>query len=225
MRVSRWLCLTTGMLWLMAAADAFSAEKEGRSPVDELPPHIRRVTWFGERADWSHDGKRILFLAKTFGDVYEVELATGIIRPVTHHYFHAGYTRALYLANGDILLSGRQDVRPQESLEEPARGQRRAVGAQEGPERPAGALGEKLLGRAGRLAPQDADRLDAAQRLPHGRGGLRGRQAEALRPQEDPGRQGTALQVQPGDAELPPARGKGADLQRLRLPGHRGDGR
>jgi hypothetical protein len=28
------------------------------------------------------------------------------IRPVTHHYFHAGYTRALYLANGDILLSG-----------------------------------------------------------------------------------------------------------------------
>lgn len=81
-------------------------EKQGRSPLDELPPHIRRVTWFGERADWSHDGKRILFLSKTFGDAYEVELATGIIRPLTHHYFHEGYTRALYLANGDILLSG-----------------------------------------------------------------------------------------------------------------------
>jgi hypothetical protein len=38
--------------------------------------------------------------------VYEVELETKIIHPVTHHYFHEGYTRALYLANGDILLSG-----------------------------------------------------------------------------------------------------------------------
>jgi Tol biopolymer transport system component len=78
----------------------------GKSPLDELPPYIRQVTHFGERADWSHDGKRILFLEKTFGDAYEVELATGIIRPMTHHYFHEGYTRALYLSNGDILLSG-----------------------------------------------------------------------------------------------------------------------
>jgi len=88
------------------ALPAASPDKKGRSPVDELPPHIQRVTWFGERADWSHDGKRLLFLSKTFGDAYEVELATRIIRPVTLHYFHEGYTRALYLANGDILLSG-----------------------------------------------------------------------------------------------------------------------
>jgi Tol biopolymer transport system component len=78
----------------------------GKSPLDELPPYIKQVTQFGERADWSRDGKRILFLEKTFGDVFEVELATGIIRPMTHHYFHEGYTRALYLSNGDILLSG-----------------------------------------------------------------------------------------------------------------------
>lgn len=76
------------------------------SPLDDLPPYIKRVTDFGERADWSHDGKRILFLSKTFGDAYELELETGTIRPLTHHYFHEGYTRALYLANGDILLSG-----------------------------------------------------------------------------------------------------------------------
>ena len=76
------------------------------SPLDDLPSYIKRVTPFGERADWSHDGKRILFLSKTFGDVYEIELETGVIRPMTHHYFHEGYTRALYLANGDILLSG-----------------------------------------------------------------------------------------------------------------------
>ena len=40
------------------------------------------------------------------GDILEVELSTGIIRPLTHHFFHEGFTRALYLANGDVLLSG-----------------------------------------------------------------------------------------------------------------------
>jgi Tol biopolymer transport system component len=91
---------------LSNSAVAEDKSKEGKSPLDELPAWIRQVTHFGERADWSHDGKRILFLAKTFGDAYEVELATGTIRPMTHHYYHEGYTRALYLANGDILLSG-----------------------------------------------------------------------------------------------------------------------
>jgi len=109
-----------GVLWTLvtiAAASGAQAQapaKKGKSPVDDLPPHIRRVTWFGERADWSHDGKRILFLSKTFGDAFEVELATGIIRPVTTHYFHSGYTRALYLANGDILLSGARKFDPQD---------------------------------------------------------------------------------------------------------------
>ena len=78
----------------------------GESPTEHLPPHIRQVTWFGERADWSLDGKRILFLSKTFGDAMELEVATGHIRNLTGHYPHQGYTRALYLANGDILLSG-----------------------------------------------------------------------------------------------------------------------
>jgi Tol biopolymer transport system component len=81
---------------------------------EKYPPYIRRVTYFGERPDWSHDGKKILFLEKTYGDVFELELATGIIRPVTHHYFHNGYTRALYLSNGDILLSGSKTFNPAE---------------------------------------------------------------------------------------------------------------
>lgn len=67
---------------------------------------MTRLTYFGQRADSSHDGKRIPFLEKTFSDVYEIDLPTRAIRPLTHHYFHEGYTRALYLANGDILLSG-----------------------------------------------------------------------------------------------------------------------
>jgi hypothetical protein len=72
----------------------------------DLPPHIKQITTFGQRADWSHDGKKILFIEKTFGDVYEVTLETGELRPLTHHYYHEGYVRAHYLSNGDILLSG-----------------------------------------------------------------------------------------------------------------------
>ncbi len=82
------------------------------NPEDHLPKWITRMTWFGERADWSHDGKRILFLERTYGDVFEVEVKTRIIRPVTHHFYHLGYTRALYLANDDILLSGPEAFDP-----------------------------------------------------------------------------------------------------------------
>ena len=99
----------TGFLFLslvIAAAAAGHAQTKAGSPLDELPPYISRLTTFGERADWSHDGQRVLFLEKTFGDVYEVDVKAKELRPMTHHYFHEGYTRALYLSNGDILLSG-----------------------------------------------------------------------------------------------------------------------
>ena len=43
----------------------------------------------------------------------DLELATGVIRPLTHHYFHNGYTQAVYLANGDILLSGSKTFNPE----------------------------------------------------------------------------------------------------------------
>ncbi len=98
--------LLTGVLVMCVSSFAADDRAGGKSPLDELPPWIRQVATFGQRADFSHDGKRILFIEKTFGDAYEVEIATGRLTPVTHHYYHEGYTRALYLANGDILLSG-----------------------------------------------------------------------------------------------------------------------
>ena len=85
---------------------------EGENPADHLPSYITQATWFGERADWSLDGKKLLFLSKTFGDAMELDLATKQIRNLTAHYPHYGYTRALYLANGDILLSGPEQFDP-----------------------------------------------------------------------------------------------------------------
>jgi hypothetical protein len=87
-------------------------QKTPQSPDQDLPPHITRLTSFGERADWSHDGKRILFLSKTFGDALEIDLETREIHNLTAHYPNAGQTRALYLANGDILLSGPESFDP-----------------------------------------------------------------------------------------------------------------
>lgn len=92
------------ILFAILANPAFSQER--KSPMEDLPEYITQVTHFGQRADWSHDGSRILFIEKTFGDVFEVEVVTGQIRPMTHHFFHEGFVRALYLPNGDILLSG-----------------------------------------------------------------------------------------------------------------------
>jgi hypothetical protein len=101
-RLSVWLVLA--LVGLFGPPVSLRAAES--SPLDALPEHLRQLTDFGERADWSHDGKRLLFLSKTFGDAMELELATGAIRNLTAHYSHHGYTRALYLVNGDILLAG-----------------------------------------------------------------------------------------------------------------------
>ncbi|GEC72592.1 hypothetical protein SAMN05443543_11433 [Flavobacterium flevense] len=84
------------------------AQKTGvvKYPLDTMLNYVTKITTFGERCDWSLDGKRIVFLEKTFGDVFEIEVATGKLTPLTHHFFHEGFVRALYLSNGDILLSG-----------------------------------------------------------------------------------------------------------------------
>ena len=63
--------------WLLTATACLKAAEPAAndSPADHLPSHISRLTWFGERADWSHDGKRMLFMSKTFGDALEIDLA------------------------------------------------------------------------------------------------------------------------------------------------------
>ena len=97
---------------LLLALTNMSIAQEVKSPYwtdTTYPEYITKITDFGERADWSHDGKRILFVERSFGDVYEYNLETGKYKPQTHHYYHGGYVRALYLSNGDILLSGVKD--------------------------------------------------------------------------------------------------------------------
>jgi len=85
-RMYRWFAI--GMIASIPAQGS-EAEPPGtaaNSPDQDLPPYITRLTRFGERADFSHDGQRVLFVEKTFGDVYEVEIQTRIPRLLTGFY-------------------------------------------------------------------------------------------------------------------------------------------
>jgi len=111
-------CLLITVLLASTAAPAWAEKKQG-SPAKHLPPYIRQLAHFGERPDFSHDGKRVLFVSKVFGDVFEMDITTGKLRAMTMHFRHYGFTRALYLHNGDILLCG-----PVENFDETDREER-----------------------------------------------------------------------------------------------------
>ena len=75
------------------------------NPEEHLPKHIRQLTGLGERASWSPDGKRIAFMAKSFGDAFVVDVATKTIRLLTPAP-SAGFLRVQYLPTGDYFLIG-----------------------------------------------------------------------------------------------------------------------
>ena len=56
------------------------AQRKSGSPLDNLPRHIEPFTHFGERADISPDNQRVAFMNKSFGDAFEIDLATRHIR-------------------------------------------------------------------------------------------------------------------------------------------------
>src|SRR3954453_3978074 len=98
-------CTTLLVTATFAAAALVPQGTRQGSPEDHLPSNITRMTYFGERASWSPDGTRIAFMEKSFGDAYEVDLATKNIRLLTH-YAHPGFLRVQFLPNGDYFLIG-----------------------------------------------------------------------------------------------------------------------
>ena len=97
--------LLSAFVFTLAAA-AFAQTRRSGSPETQLPPNITELTGFGERAAWSPDDRRIAFMSKSFGDAFEVDLATRRIRLLTGHFPHAGFLRVQYLPSGDLFLIG-----------------------------------------------------------------------------------------------------------------------
>ena len=101
------VCALAGAIFAAAlCACGEPAAPHTGSPADALPPQISRLLETGMRPDWSADGRRLLFLDALVGDVFEVDVASRAVRPITKHFAHRGFTRARYLASGDILLCG-----------------------------------------------------------------------------------------------------------------------
>jgi hypothetical protein len=69
-RMFRWIVIGLVASIPAQGSGAEPPPKAATSPDQDLPPHITRLTRFGVRADFSHDGQRVLFVKKTFGDVY-----------------------------------------------------------------------------------------------------------------------------------------------------------
>ncbi len=101
-----WALAFMSVLISAAAYAGARAPSAASSSDQDLPEHISWLTHFGERADFSPGGQCVLFVEKTFGDVYEVDPKAKMPRLLTGFYPNHGSARALYLASGDILLSG-----------------------------------------------------------------------------------------------------------------------
>jgi hypothetical protein len=114
------------------AAAALAAERKSGSPLDRLPAHIERLTWFGERADFSPDNQRVAFMAKSFGDAFVIDLTTRHITCLTCSIPAAAFLRVMHFANGDYLLIGPekfQDIRTSRHADNELWYLRRSAGA------------------------------------------------------------------------------------------------
>ena len=89
---------------LLALTGAVCAQDRPAESVPSLA-QATMLTPFGGRASFSPDGRRIAFAGKTYGDAYELEIATGRLRNLTRSFPHQGIMRIQYLPSGDFLVT------------------------------------------------------------------------------------------------------------------------
>lgn len=92
--------LFAGALLVAALSSAASAQ-EALPGIDDATV----ISEFGGRPAFSPDGKRLAFVGRTYGDAFEMDLATRKVRNLTANIPHHGVTRIQYLPSGDFLVT------------------------------------------------------------------------------------------------------------------------
>ncbi len=93
---------------LLLIAGCGTEQPEGCFPKAKLPDYITPLTSFGQRAEWSTDGKKVFFVDKAGGEVWMVNVRTKKTRQVSDSTWRPsgyGYYRVMALSNGDYLLT------------------------------------------------------------------------------------------------------------------------
>lgn len=95
-----WLVAVLLGLVPAGAAAAASADERGLGIENAIV-----LSEFGGRPSFSPDGRRIAFVGRSYGDAFEIDLATRKVRNLTGHIPHNGVMRIQYLPNGDYLVT------------------------------------------------------------------------------------------------------------------------
>lgn len=80
--------------------------QEPGDPTIRMEPGQTLLSAFGERPVFSPDGRKLAFIGKSYGDAFEIDLATRAVRNLTAHAPSEGWLRIHYLADGSFLLLG-----------------------------------------------------------------------------------------------------------------------
>ncbi len=97
--------MMTTLAFFLLLLQPQAARKPG-SQLDQLPPNIEVLTYFGERADISPDNQSVAFMAKSFGDAMVIDLKTRAIRCLTCNVPGVAFLRVMHFSTGDYLLIG-----------------------------------------------------------------------------------------------------------------------